>query len=53
MPTHFDVLPPEERVSSRAYMYSALNVGFTLGSLTGGIALAFIGIATGFIFGYN
>jgi MFS family permease len=36
-----DVLPPEERVSSRAYMYSALNVGFTLGSLTGGIALAF------------
>jgi len=36
-----DALPPEERVSSRAYMYSALNVGFTLGSLTGGIALAF------------
>jgi MFS family permease len=36
-----DVLPPEERVKSRAYMYSALNVGFTLGSLTGGIALAF------------
>ena len=36
-----DVLPPEERVQSRAYMYSALNVGFTLGSLLGGIALAF------------
>ena len=28
-----DVLPPHERVNSRAYMYSALNVGFTLGSL--------------------
>ena len=28
-----DVLPPRERVKSRAYMYSALNVGFTLGSL--------------------
>jgi len=36
-----DVLPPHERVRSRAYMYSALNVGFTLGSLLGGIALAF------------
>ncbi|QIG43671.1 MFS transporter [Nocardioides anomalus] len=36
-----DVLPPEERVESRAYMYSALNLGFTLGSLLGGIALAF------------
>jgi len=36
-----DVLPVEERVMSRAYMYSALNVGFTLGSLLGGIALAF------------
>ncbi len=36
-----DVLPPDERVRSRAYMYSALNVGFTLGSLMGGIALAF------------
>src|SRR3546814_20379566 len=36
-----DVLPPEERATSRAYMYSALNVGFTLGSLRGGIALAF------------
>lgn len=36
-----DVLPPDERVKSRAYMYSALNVGFTLGALVGGIALAF------------
>ena len=36
-----DVLPPDERVTSRAYMYSALNVGFTLGSMLGGIALAF------------
>lgn len=36
-----DALPPGERVTSRAYMYSALNVGFTLGSLVGGIALAF------------
>ena len=36
-----DVLPPDERVRSRAYMYSSLNVGFTLGSLVGGIALAF------------
>ncbi|MFB9237678.1 MFS transporter [Plantactinospora siamensis] len=36
-----DVLPPDQRVRSRAYMYSALNVGFTLGSLAGGIALAF------------
>jgi MFS family permease len=36
-----DALPPGERVKSRAYMYSALNVGFTLGSLFGGIALAF------------
>lgn len=36
-----DVLPSDERVTSRAYMYSALNVGFTLGSLLGGIALAF------------
>ncbi len=34
-----DVLPPNERVTSRAYMYSALNVGFTLGSLLGIIAL--------------
>ncbi|WP_139977337.1 MFS transporter [Nocardioides litoris] len=36
-----DVLPQEERVQSRAYMYSALNLGFTLGSVVGGVALAF------------
>ena len=36
-----NALPPGERVKSRAYMYSALNVGFTLGSLAGGVALAF------------
>ncbi|MGN6611400.1 MAG: MFS transporter [Angustibacter sp.] len=36
-----DALPAGERVKSRAYMYSALNAGFTLGSLMGGIALAF------------
>ncbi|WP_412541624.1 MFS transporter [Longispora sp. K20-0274] len=36
-----DVLPPHERVKSRAYMYSALNLGFTLGSVMGGVALAF------------
>ncbi len=36
-----DVLPPRERVRSRAYVYSALNVGLTLGSMLGGIALAF------------
>lgn len=36
-----DVLPPDERVSSRAYMYSALNAGFTIGSMLGGVALAF------------
>lgn len=35
------VLPAEQRVESRAYMYSALNLGFTSGSLIGGIALAF------------
>lgn len=36
-----DVLPADERVRSRAYMYSALNVGYTLGALVGGVALAF------------
>lgn len=35
-----DVLPSAERVSSRAYMYSALNLGFTLGSGLGFVALA-------------
>ncbi len=36
-----DVLPAKERVETQAYMYSALNVGFTLGALIGGVALAF------------
>ncbi|RYU14631.1 MFS transporter [Nocardioides iriomotensis] len=36
-----DVLPADQRVKSRAYMYSALNVGFTLGAVLGGLALAF------------
>ena len=35
-----DVLPPDQRVETRAYMYSSLNVGFTLGAAIGGIALA-------------
>ena len=36
-----DVMPEQERVRTQAYMYSALNVGFTLGAIIGGIALAF------------
>ncbi|WP_210439743.1 MFS transporter [Nocardioides xinjiangensis] len=36
-----DVLPPAERVESRAYMYSALNVGFSLGAFLSGGAIAF------------
>ena len=36
-----DVLPPKDRVKGRAFAYSALNLGFTLGSVLGGIALAF------------
>ncbi|WP_340540595.1 MFS transporter [Nocardioides sp. GXZ039] len=35
-----DVMPPKERVETQAYMYSSLNVGFTLGSILSGIALA-------------
>lgn len=35
------VLPHDELVKARAYMYSAMNLGFTLGSMLGGIALAF------------
>jgi MFS family permease len=34
------VFPREERVRTSAYMRSALNIGFTLGALTGGVALA-------------
>lgn len=36
-----DVLPPSERVESRAYMYSALNVGFSVGAFLSGGAIAF------------
>ena len=36
-----DALPAEERVDTQAYLYSALNVGFTLGAILGGVALAF------------
>jgi MFS family permease len=36
-----DVLPKKERIETQAYMYSALNVGFTLGAALGGVALAF------------
>jgi MFS family permease len=36
-----DVLPPHERIRSQAYIYSAMNVGSTIGALVGGIALAF------------
>ncbi|GGO67961.1 MFS transporter [Nocardioides deserti] len=36
-----DVLPPGQRVESRAYMYSALNVGFSLGAFLSGGAIAF------------
>ncbi|WP_232679633.1 MFS transporter [Nocardioides sp. R-C-SC26] len=36
-----DILPQAERVSSQAYMYSVLNLGFTLGASLGGLALLF------------
>jgi MFS family permease len=36
-----DVLPRDERVKGQAYMYSALNLGFTAGAALGGVALAF------------
>src|SRR3954453_14911139 len=36
-----DVMPEDERVATQAYMYSALNVGFTLGAIIGGVSLAF------------
>jgi len=35
-----DVLPRKERVETQAYMCSSLNVGFTLGAVIGGAALA-------------
>lgn len=36
-----DVFPLDERVRSMAFMRAALNIGFTLGALIGGLALAF------------
>jgi len=36
-----DVLPEEERVTTQAYLYSAMNVGSTLGAIISGVALAF------------
>ena len=36
-----DVFPHEERVRSQAFMRAALNIGFTVGALIGGLALAF------------
>ncbi|HEX7716012.1 MAG TPA: MFS transporter [Marmoricola sp.] len=36
-----DALPTKERIDTQAYMYSALNVGFTMGAILGGVALAF------------
>jgi MFS family permease len=36
-----DVMSEDERIATQAYMYSALNVGFTLGAIIGGVALAF------------
>ena len=36
-----DVFPREERVRSMAFMRAALNIGFTVGAMIGGIALAF------------
>ncbi len=36
-----DVFPREERVNSQAFMRAALNIGFTIGALFGGLALAF------------
>src|ERR1700761_3562362 len=36
-----DVLPERERVDTQAHLYSALNVGFTLGAMISGVALAF------------
>ncbi|MEQ6903785.1 MFS transporter [Nocardioides sp. YIM 152588] len=35
-----DVLPRKERIETQAYMYSSLNVGFTVGAMVGGLALA-------------
>ena len=36
-----DVFPHDERVRSMAFMRAALNIGFTIGAMAGGLALAF------------
>jgi MFS family permease len=36
-----DVFPRGKRVNSQAFMRAALNIGFTLGAMLGGVALAF------------
>ncbi|WP_300681504.1 MFS transporter [Nocardioides sp.] len=36
-----DVVPAEERITTQAYVYSAINIGFTIGALIGGVALGF------------
>jgi len=35
-----NVMPQKERIETQAYLYSSLNVGFTLGAIIGGVALA-------------
>ncbi|MGK2874294.1 MAG: MFS transporter [Nocardioides sp.] len=39
-----DVMPPKERVETQAFMYSSLNLGFTLGAGISGAALAFLSV---------
>lgn len=56
-----DIFTREERVRSLAFMRSALNIGFTLGALIGGLALAanddgvirMVPLAAGAILGLN
>ncbi|MBA8805151.1 MFS family permease [Nocardioides ginsengisegetis] len=56
-----DIFTREERVRSLAFMRSALNIGFTLGALMGGLALAtnsdtvirLVPLAAGAILGLN
>ena len=56
-----DVFTREERVRSMAFMRSALNIGFTLGALIGGLALAtgsndvvrMVPVLTAAILGFN
>ncbi len=36
-----NVLPERERIETQAHLYSALNLGFTIGAVIGGVALAF------------